>query len=184
MKDEKVIHYDSPEAATYKTDISGWVGADGRFYGKDERAARWGGCTHKKCVECENYTEKTWTHCEDCRNKKAADRYNELPFREWDGKAPLCIWGSEQYFFTEDDLIEYLYDNELNGCDVQLVLARPIGYSEIDYSYWGDDAHEDWEPPKELVEAVEKVNDLIRELKPHSYTIGKIRTSYDYTYKS
>ena len=183
MEKDKVIHYDSPEAAVFKTGIEGWVSADGRFWGKDEHMARYCGCTHVKCQGCGNYTEKHWTHCEDCRTKNADERWNALPYQKWDGNTPICTWDGHHYFFNEEDLIEWLYENEFNGTDIQLVFASPIRYSEINYDYWGDEAHENWEPPKNLVEAVEKVNDLLRELPPHSYTIGKIRTSYNYTYK-
>lgn len=40
MSDKSVIMFDSPEAATYRTDIKGWVSRDGRYYGEDERGAR------------------------------------------------------------------------------------------------------------------------------------------------
>jgi len=183
MEDKKIILYDSPEAATFKTGISGWVDAGGRFWGKDEHMARYSGCTHVLCQGCGAPSEKGWTHCEGCRVKRSDENYQALPFKKWHGEEAICTWDGHHYFFNEEDLIEFLYENEFNGSDVQLVFCEPIEYREIDYNYWGDDAHEDWEPPKKLVEAVEKVNDLIRELKPHSYTAGKIRTSYDYTYK-
>jgi len=183
MKEEKVIRYDSPEAAQFKTGIEGWVSSDGRFWGKDEHMARYTGCTHVLCQGCAAPVKKGWSHCEYCRSKRSTEKWAALPFMEWDGQKPVCLWNNDKYFFSEDDLIEYLYEHELNGADVQLVFCESIEYREIDYDYWGGDAHEDWEPPKELVEAVEKVNDLIRTLAPHSYTTGKIRTSYDYTYK-
>ena len=50
---EKIVMYDSPEAATYRTDIKGWVSRDGHFYGDNgpsaEHGARWSGCTHMNC---------------------------------------------------------------------------------------------------------------------------------------
>jgi len=181
MKEERVIKYDTPEAAMFRTNISGWISSDGRFFGKDEHLARYAGCTHKKCENCDNYTKKGWIYCEDCRRKRSHKRYNELPFKEWDG-SPLCTWDGDEYFFHEDDLICWLFDHELNGSDVQLVYAEPIKYKELEYETITGDAHEDWEPEKELVEAVNKLNEVIRKLEPHSYTPGKIRTSYDYTY--
>lgn len=178
MEDKKVIRYDSPEAAQFKTGISGWVSSDGRFWGKDENMARYTGCTHVLCKDCGAATEKHYTRCEACRQKFSVESWAALPFRAWDGKAPICTHDGEIYFFTEEDLIDYLDENKLKGSDVMLVFCDPVNYYELDYNYWGDEAHEDWEPPKELVEAVEKVNDLIRTLPAHSWTVGKIRTSY------
>jgi hypothetical protein len=182
-KEERTILYDSPEAAVFKTGISGWVSSDGRFFGKDEHLARWNGCTHKKCEDCNNYAEKNWVRCEECRRKRSNERYNALPYKEWDGKTPICTWDGDVYFFSDEDLIEWLYDNECNGSDVQLVCAQGINYRELDYETITGDAHEDWEPENELRNAVNKLNEVIRKLPPHSYTVGEIRTSYDYTYK-
>lgn len=52
--EEKIIMYDTPAAAMYRTGIEGWVSSDGHFFGKGERAehlARYSGSTHHKC-EC------------------------------------------------------------------------------------------------------------------------------------
>lgn len=179
--EKKEIRYDSPEAAIYKTDIKGWVSADGFYYGKDEHMARWRSCTHVKCESCDNYVSKTWTKCEACRNAASIERYKALPYLEWDRQTPLCIWNDDRYFFSEDDLIEYLEENEMQGNDLMLVLCSAMEYREIDEGYFGCDAHEDWEAPKELAEAIDKLNKIVKELPPHSYTAGKIRTSYDYT---
>lgn len=180
MDSKKEIRYDSLEAAQFKTGISGWVSRDGRFWGKDEHMARYTGCTHVVCQSCGAVIEKSYLKCESCRWKTSVEKWAALPFMAWDGVAPLCTWDGEDYFFTEHDLIDYLEENRLEGKDLMLVICEPITYREIDYGMLADDAHEDWEPPKKLVDAVEKVNALLRELPPHSYTVGKIRTSYDY----
>lgn len=172
MESKKEIRYDSPEAAQFKTGISGWVSSDGRFFGKDENLARYAGCTHKKCDSCDNYANKGWIYCEDCRRKRAAERWEALPHQYWDGKTAICTWDGDKYFFDEGELMDWLDENELNGSDVHLVFCESIEYRQIEYGYWGEDAHEDWEPPKKLVEAVERLNKVIRELKPHTYTAG------------
>ncbi|WP_244858805.1 hypothetical protein [Pseudomonas sp. B2021] len=48
MPEEKVVMYEPPQAASIQT-VTGWVGADGRFWGKDEHMARWCGATHRHC---------------------------------------------------------------------------------------------------------------------------------------
>ena len=48
---EEVVMIDDPRAATLVT-VTGWRSMDGRFYGDNEHAARWAGCTHVKCLAC------------------------------------------------------------------------------------------------------------------------------------
>ena|SRR5688572_22693209 len=177
--------YDSPEAAMYRTGIEGWVSSDGRFFGKGgraEEAARYAGCTHRKC-ECGGVAEKSYIRCENCRIKAANELYEKMPYREWNGKDPICLYDGEEFFFDEDSLIEYLYDNELNGSDVQLVLCQPMTYALIDGETIAGDSHEDWEPSKELAAKINEFNEFLKTLPPHSWVPGKMRTSYEYTYE-
>ncbi|MGN6417777.1 MAG: hypothetical protein ACTHMC_09815 [Pseudobacter sp.] len=178
--EKKVIMYDSEEAAKQVT-VTGWVSSDGRFFGKDEHAARYAGCTHGTC-ECGNPTEKGWLKCESCRHKASAERYQKLEFQEWDGITPLCIYGDDQYFFNEDELEDFLYEREMNGTDICLVLCVPVRYGEVRYECFADDTHEDWEPTPELTQKLNEFNQYLRSLPCHSWTAGKIRTSYEYTY--
>lgn len=181
-KEEKIIMFESNEAAQYRTNIEGWVSSDGRFYGKDERTARYSGSTHHKC-ECGGIAERTYIRCEDCRKKFSDDLYEKMPYKEWDGKEPICLYDGDEFFFDEESLIDYLYDNELNGDDVQLVLCQPVNYQPIDGETIAGDSHEDWEPSDELAKKINEFNDYLATLPPHSYTAGKTRTSYEYTYK-
>jgi hypothetical protein len=177
--EEKIIHYDSPEAAQFKTGISGWVSSDGRFWGNDEHMARYTGCTHMLC-DCGATIKRGYSSCDNCRQKVAAEKWSALPYVAWDGKAPICTYDGDHYFFTEEDLIDYLDENKLNGSDIMLVLCEALTYPKLDEEYFGCDAHEDWEAPKELTEAIDKLNAIVQKLPPHSYTVGKIRTSYSH----
>lgn len=179
-----MILFDSTEAATYKSGIEGWVSSDGRFFGKGERAeqtARYAGSTHHKC-ECGGIAPKGWIRCEECRRKSANENYLKLPYKEWDGDAPICLYDDDRYFFSEDELIDYLYDHELNGSDIQLVLCKGMPYQQIDGETVAGDSHEDWEPSKELEEKIKEFNTYLATLPPHSWMPGKIRTSFDFTY--
>jgi hypothetical protein len=111
MTEEKIIMYDSPEAAEQIT-LTGWIskGKDGQFWYKDEHMARWAGCTHKKC-DCGNVMKKSYTMCETCRAKAARERYLKLPFKEWDRVEPVTESWGDKYFFNEEDLIEYMMEN-------------------------------------------------------------------------
>lgn len=175
---EKIIYYDSPEAAKPHT-MQGWLSAKGFFY-KEEHMARYDGCTHRKCEGCDGWSEKMYTHCGDCRNKRAADRYNALPFKEWDLVSPICAFDGYKYFFSEEDLTEYLYEEELKPEDLQLVYCRPNYFQQVDGGYWEDILPEnaDGELPSKLEKALAEFNKVISELKPASWSPDKIRTSY------
>lgn len=111
--EEKKIMYESPEAATFKTGISGWVSANGRFFGNGrdaENMARYDGCTHH-IAECGHEAERHWLACSECRIKKDRERYFSYPVVEWDGSTPIVIFDDDRYFFSEDDLLEYCENN-------------------------------------------------------------------------
>src|ERR1700733_3026068 len=94
MSEEKRIMYDSQEAATYRTDIKGWVSKDGLFYGDNpssEHGARWSGCTHMVC-ECGNVYGKGRVRCDSCQAKITSEKYYALPMIEWDRTTPVWVW--------------------------------------------------------------------------------------------
>lgn len=177
---EKVF-YDSPEAATYKTNIEGWVSRDGRFWGKDEHMARYNGSTHKLC-ECGQETEKHYLLCLGCRNAKSNERYESMPFKEWDKETPLVLFHEDTYFFSEEDLLEYWADNdEVALSELQLVICEPNHLREVSLDYWDDALPEDWEwndMDPQLAEMVKNLNRYIATLPPVSWQGGKFRTSY------
>lgn len=178
---EKIIMYDSPEAATYVTNIEGWIDVNRRFFGKGEQGeqmARYSSHTHKIC-ECGNKMTKGYTKCESCRHKSARERYNALPFKEWNGKEPICTWDGDKYFFTESDLIDYMMDDEDEPMQsIDLLICDPVNYRLIDFETIADDTHENWEPEKELLQKVTEFNAYLKTLHPHSWMPGKVRTNY------
>lgn len=60
MKEKIIILKDSPESCSYKTDLKGWVSANGFYYGEDKNLASYAGCTHYKCEKCEYIYPKNW----------------------------------------------------------------------------------------------------------------------------
>lgn len=183
MKDDKIIMYDSPEAATYRTDIKGWVSSDGIFCGDGshgEQSARYRGATHTKC-KCGNLIKmRSYTICDTCRRKKELDYYNSLPYKEYDG-SPVVDYHKDTFFFKQDDIEDYLEENELESID--LLFCEEKKWAEVNYDFWNDDLPEDsdGELPKKLVEALENLNKVIRELPPCSYSPGKVRTTFKRT---
>lgn len=169
MKTEKeeVVLSTSDEAAKFVTGISGWVSRHGRFWGKDEKMARYDGCTHNVC-DCGNLIEKGYTYCEACRQKDRDDIFNHFEKVEWDGETPICIFDDDQFFFDYDGLNEWCEEHECKPQDLQLVLCKPIYASRIDDDMYCDDLPEDTmleDVSSELASRIKELNDWIEESK-------------------
>jgi hypothetical protein len=180
--EEKVIMYESDEAATFVTDIKGWIDKDRRFYGNmegSEHMARWSSCTHKKC-ECGNITKKGWLKCDDCRHKDEVEKYNAKPFKKWNESDYVYSDSAGRYFRDVDELNEYLDDNEeVKPSELRLILCEPNRFNNLNADYFSDDLPEDVEElPKELQDAIDNLNKVIDSLPPASYSPGKYRTEY------
>lgn len=180
MTDKPIILDSSPEAAQIKT-VTGWVSRGGRFWGDDERMARYDGSTHRTC-ECGNVADKGYASCESCIAKKNRERYLALPLVEWDSKVPLYDELSGKYFFNYDE-------DEISECAeergaIQLVICEPIYVKEIDSSIWSDDFPEDVDDgPAWLEKAIDVFNATIREHKdePLAWYPGKKRVTLEPT---
>ncbi len=155
----------SPEAATYRTDIKGWVSRDGLFFGdgaQGERTARYSGCTHKQC-ECGAVAEKHRIRCDACQEKHTRADYEKLPLIEWDGETPLCIFRGDTYFWSADDLDLYCDTNDVRSTDLMLVICDPVNLHEVDIDYWSDELPEDGDLPTPVEDALTALNKAIRE---------------------
>lgn len=189
MKEEKVILDTDTQAARFIENIKGWVDINNRFYGNNEdseRMARYSSATHRTC-ECGKIMVKGYTKCEECRAKAERERYNELPFQEWDEKTPVYSHYFDKYFFSpseiEDAIDEEKEEYDVAGVDLMLVLCIPNKYFQVGSDHWcdimADDDMDDDDPfPKELKSALETLNNVIEKLPPASWSPGKIRTEY------
>lgn len=171
--------YDSSDAAKYITNIEGWVSSTGRFFGKGkdaEHMARYEGCTHKTC-ECGGVAKKGFTKCEKCFYKASLDRYEMLPYQKYMGE-PVFSWDHDEYFYSEEDIIDYLEKNDLESID--LIMCEPQNYYPVNSDYWDDimPTDSDGDIPDELKEGLKVLNNIISKLPPASYMPGKIRTNY------
>lgn len=175
-KEEKIIRYDSPEAAKQVT-ITGWVDSGGRFWGKDEHMARWSGCTHVKCSECDNWCKKSYTKCDECIQKGRRERFLSLPFKEWDLVEAVCLPDGDEYFFDLETLEDYMEEQEMQ--EIDLLFCDEIGYHHIHHDHWSDDMPDNVEDiPDELKIKIKEFNKFLDSLGTLSYYPGKIRTSY------
>lgn len=166
MPDEKIILYDSPEAATYRTDITGWVSRTGEYFGKDEDLARYSGATHKRC-ECGAIFAKSWIECEVCRKaaeaKREAEAVAKMERREWDGKTPLYDENGDRYLFDEDEVEELCEDMGTTFDEMQFRICKPNHPRLIEADDFADDLPEDGELPDEVMAAIDAFNAAVKD---------------------
>lgn len=178
MKPEKIIPYDSPEAARIVT-VTGWVSRHGRFYGDNERSARYDGCTHRPCEACGELVERSYALCTTCRKEKADARYAAVARRPWDGVSMIYSETESRFYEDLNAAMEDCASLECTPEAMQFVLCDPVYPREIDDDYWEDifpddfaGTLEDLDP--ELAELVDRVNAHIRKkIAPVSWTPGK-----------
>ena len=179
MEKEKILYSDE-RAATYVTDIKGWIDKDRIFYGDGERAehrARYSSCTHIIC-ECGAEMRKGWTKCDRCREKARVERYEAMPQQEWDGETPLYCDATDEYFFDASDIEERLEE----GVTLQLIICKPQHLSYIDADHWEDVLPEDHgyhDLPSPVQKALDTLNQAIRDAAPISWIPGKFATTYN-----
>lgn len=183
MTTEKIILPEDPEAAQYKT-VTGWVSRKGEFYGDDERLARYVGSTHRKCG-CGNIIEKrSW--CKPCNKKASSELYMKKPFKEWDGETPLYSESFGEYFFSEDDIINFIENGDapVNPDDLQLVICIPNKPHIIEEDEFMDNLPDNMESlsdvaSPEFMIALEELNAIL-ENEEWGWTPGNFRTTYNY----
>jgi len=172
MSEQQPIFPESPEAATFKTGLSGWVDRNGIFWGEDERAARYAGSTHKKC-EC-GAVIKNRSFCGDCSRAKDANKHREAEKITWDCETPLYSQIHDKYFFDEDELFDFMHEcNIKNPDELELFICEPNYLSEINSDYWHDDLPEDGELPGDVELFLDALNTAIRAAEPVSWSPGK-----------
>jgi hypothetical protein len=178
------VLFNSPEAASFRTNIKGWVSRDGVFFGDmtdSERIARYAGCTHRPCDTCGKPAEKMYTLCDECRKKKDDERWEQLPKKEWDGKGMVCVYEGDEYFDDVEIAIESLMEDGMDPKDIRLVETVPVYLVEIDPNEYFVDklpegfALDDIRGLEVVVEAFAKLNAVIRENHmPVAFTAGKV----------
>lgn len=170
MGKEQIL-YDDDKAATYKTNIEGWVNSHGHFWGKDEHMARWSGCTDLKCKQCGTIHNKSWTLCEKCRDKKQHDKYYEYDLVEWDGESPVCIHDTDIYFFGGIEEVEdYCVYHDVKIEELQLLHCEANTLPDFDIMDLLEDylceEHTVDDLPVGAVDAVEDLNESLKNSKP------------------
>jgi hypothetical protein len=158
----------SKEAAQFVTNISGWVSRSGNFWGKDERMARYDGCTHTLCADCGKPVEKIrgYSKCNKCREISDNKLFESYKKQEWDEVTPITIFRGDEYFFDRDSLDEYCEENENTPDKLQLLICVPNYVKEINDDIYCDYLPEDRsldDVAPELAEKIKELNAYIRE---------------------
>ena len=175
-----VVMFDSTEAATYRTNLSGWVSRDGRFYGEGEsaeKAARYDGCTHRACRDCGEPAEKSWLICRQCQDNADRERFDALPAEEWDGVAMLYSETRDAYYSDPDEATDNL-DDGMTLADLRLVICVPNRVRELDGDYCHDELPDDGELPDNVEEAMAAFNAAVAGIVL-SWSPGKKRLKLD-----
>lgn len=179
MSDETIL-YSSVEAAKFVENISGWVDRHGFFYGKNEDAARYSGCTHRPCRDCGSPTRKAYLSCETCRDKKEIEKYFSMPKKEWDGVGMIYSDYADEYFSDFQEIKDYMQCNEIESIDqMRLIICEPNYLSPIDEAQWADDRPEEVDLPQTIIDAIEIFNKAIKNEPPVSWSPGKFAAIFN-----
>lgn len=163
----------------YRTDIEGWVGKNGIFYGKEKHLAIYANSTHKKCEKGHIYS-KSWISCSECREAELPEKYLRLEYKEWDGETPLCIYDTDTYFFNIEEIEDYVEEEEIKTEDLKLVICEPAYLSEVCEDYWEDVLPEDWSVEDIcpiVAQKLKELNEAISKARVASWWAGKCRTA-------
>jgi len=178
MNKEIILDTDS-NLVEYKTDIKGWVGKDGRFYGKEKDLAIYANSTHKKCDKGHIF-KKSWISCPDCRELELPEKYLRLKEIEWNKETPLCLFDTDTYFWNIDEIYDYAECEEIDIKNLDLVICEPQHLWRIETDIWEDIIPEDMDlndyASDEFIEKLKELNNIIDNHKPISWIGGKFRT--------
>ena len=165
MAEKEMVLNTSPEAASIQT-VTGWVSRDGRFWGDDERMARYDGCTHVACNKCGEPVEKGWLACRKCRDQADTDRYNAMPRKPWDGNM-VYSQARDRYYQDPGDAEDELEEGETLA-DLQLVLCEPNYGRKLDPDHFCDELPDDdeGELPDILYDAIDAFNAAVEKVGP------------------
>ena len=170
----KEAKYQYTEAAEYLKSIEGWVCKNcGRYWGIDdhgEHMARYCCTREHVCDMCGVIVKGGYTRCEACREKVRAERYAKLERRDWDGDAPLCDWDSDRFFWSAEQLIDYLTDEAISLDSIRLCFAEEGKPPVFDFaSLLEDHLPDDADLPDGYEKLEAHVNAFLKKHAPYCY---------------
>lgn len=194
--EKNIILETDDNAAKFVENISGWVSANGNFYGNlssfnsnltSEQLARCDGATHRKCNGCGAIIPKHYINCSDCSEKINQKKFDELDKIEWDGKASIYSNRDDWYFHNVDELLDYCEDIELSNenhfSELQLYLCQKINIPFLDYmDYYSNAMNVDVDElllPSTMLSLLELVNSIAKETKTDFWEPTKQAVTYN-----
>ncbi len=173
------------EENAHEVTVKGWACKTcNRWFGNNadaEHIAIYCCATSMPC-DCGERREKPYTCCEVCRSKLDLERYEKLPQKPWDGKAPICTWRGDDYFFCVDSLVNYLEDVGGDIADVQLELCEPVQPPYFEMHEFVSDAiptDGDCSCLPDTTGIDKQVNDWISENGPWAYEGAGVRPTLE-----
>ena len=167
MNQNEIITQDSDLAAKF-INVKGWISRLGRFFGNDEKAARYDGCTHLNCSICgDPYLKNGRSVCDKCHKENEVQKYLKLPVIQWDGDSIVYSISEDCYFNCLDDVEIFLQDNpEISTNDLLLVKCKQKPFQTISLENYAEEYFEDLDLgiddlPNEIVDAIEDLNKII-----------------------
>lgn len=167
-----IIHYNTPNLVK-QCKQDGWTTSDGSTF-KTEHIARYYECTHRKCKSCNNDTPKIYSLCEMCRESNDITKYNSYSGIQWDNIIPIYSESHDEYFFDQQELLDYIDENNVTIDKLRLVICKPTHLSQIDEDYWMDDLPEDGELSPNLKLALAQLNTIIQSEPPSAWIPSNI----------
>lgn len=158
--DAKDIFPEDSEAAIYMDSVpfsKGWVDRNGRYWGDDERMARYSGATKLRCDDCGNPIPKVgYSCCFDCRALRSRKAFDTLPVEKWDGICMLYSETQEEYYTDIASALDFLKSKE-DWYSLQLTLTRKVEISPLTSDDWYEE-FPDGDVPQELEAIIEDFN--------------------------
>lgn len=183
MQTEKIILPEDAEQLIEQVNLDVWKVSDKKYFLTKESAIDHV-ITNKKC-ECGNLMNKYNSKCYDCLNKERIKenkiKYMKKPFQEWDDETPLCLYNDDKFFYCEDEVHDYLEENNLTQGEIQLCICAPNHPPQIDYYVFCEDIMpEDVDDvadlAPEITKKIDELNEFIKTQPPISWNEGPFRT--------
>lgn len=172
----EIIVLDTDDAAAKRVTVTGWMSRLGHFFGDNERAARYDGCTHRNCEECGKIVSRSWIICPACLVKRTDAKFLKLERVQWDEETPVVLYDSDVYFFDRESIEDYCRDEGLNIEDLRLIICVPVKPREVDANeIFYDQLPEDGEVEDAgVLAAIEALNKALDAAKPFSWIAGNV----------
>jgi hypothetical protein len=146
-----------------------WTAADA------ENAARHCCSKNSPCHLCGKPTSRAYTACDACRAKLRREQWEACEVKPLE--FPLTIQDSDEWFFDEDALLEYCYENEVKPGELLLRIGVPSKPRRFEpEEFWCDYINDDYDPTdnNECRELADKINEWA-EQTIHVYDVGPFR---------